>query len=76
MCLSSTGSYCLNLLDLPEEAYEMFTPTKEYGKLYMNYPHVGKEIMGIYQNYDVDIPADQIMPTSILKNDLFLNESR
>ena len=34
--------------------------------------------MGIYQNNDINIPAEQIMPTSVLKNDLFgwFNPSR
>ena len=43
-------------VDLPEEAYEMFTPTKEYGKLYMNYPHVGKHFMELFGDQDVNIP--------------------
>ena len=37
----------------------------------MNYPHVGKELMGIFKNHDIDIPGEQIMPTSVLKNDLY-----
>lgn len=51
--------------------YDLFDKNILQNHLYMNYPHVGKEIMGIYQNNDVDIPAEQIMPTSVLKNDLF-----
>ena len=38
--------------------------------LYMNYPHVGKHIMAIFNDGDIDITEEQIQPTSILKNDL------
>lgn len=54
---------------LLEEDYELFSPTRLTNHLYMNYPHVGKHIMELALDDDVDIPADHIVPTSILKND-------
>ena len=54
---------------LLDEDYELFSPTRLTNHLYMNYPHVGKHIMELALDDDVDIPADHIVPTSILKND-------
>jgi hypothetical protein len=34
--------------------------------LYMGYPHVGKHIMAIFNDGDINIPKDQIQPTHIL----------
>jgi len=42
---------------LKESDYDLFDKNILENYLYMNYPHVGKELMGIYQNRDVDIPA-------------------
>ena len=56
---------------LEESDYDLFDRNILKDHLYMNYPHVGKELMGIFQTNDLDIPAEQIMPTSVLKNDLF-----
>jgi hypothetical protein len=50
--------------------YDLFTPDMKQNWLYMNYPHVGKHIMAIFNDGDLAIPQDQIQPTSILKNDL------
>ena len=58
-------------IDLPEQAYEMFTPTKEYGKLYMNYPHVGKHFMELFGDQDVNIPQEQIQLTHKMCNTLY-----
>ena len=55
---------------LQDSDYELFTPDMRKNWLYMNYPHVGKHIMAIFNDGDIDIPQDQIQPTSILKNDL------
>tara|TARA_Y100000361_G_C11153340_1_gene342575 strand:+ start:1317 stop:2108 length:792 start_codon:yes stop_codon:yes gene_type:complete len=58
-------------IDLPEEAYEMFTPTKEYGKLYMNYPHVGKHFMELFGDLDTAIPDEQIQLTNKMCNTVY-----
>jgi len=55
---------------LLEEDYELFSPTRLTNHLYMNYPHVGKHIMELALDDDVDIPGHHIVPTSILKNDM------
>lgn len=51
--------------------YELFTTSRHYGYLYMNYPHVGKHIAEIAFDNDVDIPAHHIVPTSQIKNDFY-----
>ncbi len=56
---------------LEEPDYKLFTTSKKYGWLYMNYPHVGKHISELFFDNDLDIPAHQIVPTSILKNDFY-----
>ena len=58
-------------IDLPEDAYPLFTPSKEYGKLYMNYPHVGKHFMELFGDNDVNIPEDQIQLTHKMCNTLY-----
>ena len=58
-------------IDLPKQAYPMFTPTKEYGKLYMNYPHVGKHFLELFGDNDVNIPQDQIQLTHKMCNTLY-----
>ena len=55
---------------LQDTDYDLFTPDLKKNWLYMNYPHVGKHIMAIFNDGDIDIPEEQIQPTSILKNDL------
>ena len=55
---------------MQDSDYDLFTPDMKKNWLYMNYPHVGKHIMAIFNDGDIDIPQDQIQPTSILKNDL------
>lgn len=50
--------------------YNLFTPARLQNHLYMNYPHVGKHILELYGDNDVAVPADHIVPTSILKSDL------
>jgi hypothetical protein len=49
--------------------YDLFSPTRLTNHLYMNYPHVGKHIMELYNDQDWDIPAHHIVTTSVLKND-------
>jgi hypothetical protein len=55
---------------LEQEDYALFSPTRLPGHLYMNYPHVGKHILELFYDNDVDIPTNHIVPTSKLKNDL------
>ena len=53
---------------LLDEAYDDFTIRKDYGVLYMGYPHVGKHLVELFLDNDVDIPAEQIVPTNLLAN--------
>lgn len=57
--------------DLELADYDLFTTSRRYGYLYMNYPHVGKHISELFFDNDIDVPAHQIVPTSILKNDFY-----
>ena len=63
---------------LLEEAYDLFTLQKKYGVLYMGYPHVGKHLFEMFIDNDVDIPAEQIVPTNKLINYMicYLGEGR
>lgn len=54
---------------LQESDYDLFSPVRLRNHLYMNYPHVGKHILEIYYDQDIDIPKEHIIPTSLLKND-------
>lgn len=47
---------------LLDESYSMFEIPKQ-GKLYMNYPHVGKHFLELFLDQDVDCPAEQIILT-------------
>ena len=58
-------------VDLPEEAYTMFTPQKKFGTLYMNYPHVGKHFLELFGDRDIDIPAEQIQLTNKMCNTVY-----
>jgi hypothetical protein len=44
----------------------------------MNYPHVGKNILELVNDNDVEVPKEHIIPTSIIKADLLfhLDENR
>lgn len=57
---------------LQDEDYDLFTTQRVYGGLYMNYPHIGKHIAEMYFDQDTHIPADHVVPTSVLKNDFFM----
>jgi len=48
--------------DLPESAYEHFTPTKKYGMCYANYPHVGRHILEMFNARDTFAEDDHILP--------------
>ena len=58
---------------LHELDYDLFTPSRTENTVYMNYPHVGKNIMEIVGDEDVDVPIEHIIPTSILKPDLLFH---
>lgn len=72
--------FCSNLPSekLEQEDYDLFTISKEENTVYMNYPHVGKHILELVGDNDTDVPADHIVPTSILRPDLLfhLDEDR
>jgi hypothetical protein len=72
--------FCSNIQseDLREEDYDLFTPSKETNTVYMNYPHVGKNILELVNDNDVEVPKEHIIPTSIIKADLLfhLDENR
>ena len=53
---------------LVDEDYDLFDPNMRKNWLYMNYPHIGKHIMGIFNSGDINIPKEQIIPTSVLKS--------
>ena len=57
---------------LLDEAYDLFTIQKRYGVMYMGYPHVGKHLTELFIDNDVDIPAEQIIPTNLLANYMYL----
>ena len=63
---------------LLDDAYERFTIQKDYGVLYMGYPHVGKHLTELFLDNDIDIPEEQIVPTNLLANYLvcYLGEGR
>lgn len=52
------------------EDYKLFSPTRRTNHLYMNYPHVGKHLIELWSDNDVDVPAEHIVPTNLLKSDL------
>ena len=45
---------------LLDEAYDDFTIRKDYGVLYMGYPHVGKHLVELFLDNDVDIPQNKL----------------
>lgn len=58
-------------VDLPIESYNLFTPQKKFGELYMNYPHVGKHLFEVFLDNDIDVPGDQIQLTSKMCNGVY-----
>jgi len=58
---------------LHDSDYDLFTTSKTENTVYMNYPHVGKNIMEIVGDEDVEVPIDHIVPTSVLKPDLLFH---
>lgn len=53
---------------LEKEDYNLFTPIYMKNHLYMNYPHIGKHLLEIYYDKDLDVPEDHIKPHSLIKN--------
>lgn len=67
---ANTGSaknWVLHGLDagepLLDESYSMFE-LPQSGKLYMNYPHVGKHFLELFMDQDFDCPEEQIVLTN------------
>lgn len=56
---------------LEDEDYKLFTLSRKWGHLYMNYPHVGKHFAEMAGDNDVDIPKEHIQLTSIMRNNFF-----
>jgi len=48
--------------------FDLFTPIYMKNHLYMNYPHVGKHLLEIYYDKDLDVPENHIKPHSLIKN--------
>lgn len=70
--------FLFSTMNLPTESlhledYELFTPSKAENTVYMNYPHVGKHIMELVGDEDVDVPAEHIVPTNHIKADLLFH---
>jgi len=67
---------CANAHNDPEplepDDFDLFTTSRKFGGLYMNYPHVGKHVSELFFDNDVDIPQDHIVPTSVFKNDFYI----
>ena len=68
--LLSTSAGGSGAESLHDSDYDLFSPTRLNNHLYMNYPHVGKHIIELYYDNDIDVPANHIQPTHILKPDL------
>lgn len=72
--------FCTNIKSEPlqDEDYDLFTLGKLRNTVYMNYPHVGKNITEIVQDNDTEVPEHHILPTSVLTPDLLfhLDEDR
>lgn len=67
--------FCSNIQSEPlhDEDYDLFTLGKKENTVYMNYPHVGKHIMELFGDNDVDVPAEHIVPTSMIRPDLLFH---
>jgi len=59
-------------VSLPESALQDFTISREPGKLYMSYPHVGKSFYSVFLDNDLDITPEQIECTTLMRNTLFM----
>jgi len=59
-------------VSLPDSALQDFTISREPGKLYMSYPHVGKSFYSVFLDNDLEITPDQIECTTLMRNTLFL----
>jgi len=57
-------------IDIPTEALEMFTVRRRYGELYMHYPHVGKHLLEVFADNDVNVPEDHLICTNVMRNTL------
>lgn len=67
--------FCSNTISekLELEDYDLFTISKKENTVYMNYPHVGKNIPEIVHDNDIEVPKEHIVPTSILRPDLLFH---
>ena len=55
-------------VDFEPEWYELFTPFKRKGEMYMHYPHVGKHFVELYLDQDHDVLPEQIVLTHKVAN--------
>lgn len=65
--LEPTNDY----IGLLEEDFDQFTLTRQYGYLYIGYPHVGKHFAEIVFSNDVDIKEEQYHPQEICRTNFF-----
>lgn len=49
-------------IDIPESAYELFSPHVCFGELSLHYTHVGKNAFELFTTRDFECPADQFVP--------------
>ena len=57
-------------IDISLQALEMFTVRRKYGELYMHYPHVGKHLLEVFVDNDVNVPDDHLICTNKMRNTL------
>ena len=60
---------CYDLgVDMEYSWYDLFTPFKRKGEMYMHYPHIGKHFMELVLDKDYDVPEEQIVLTNKCAN--------
>jgi len=55
-------------VDMQRSWYELFTPYKKKGEMFMHYPHVGKHFLELFFDKDYNVPAEQIVLTKKVVN--------
>jgi hypothetical protein len=54
---------------LEENDYQYFTPNRNFGDLFLHYPHVGRHPLEIAVANDTDCPSDQIICQNMISGD-------
>jgi hypothetical protein len=66
LCPEHPGGFAEVILPMEDEDFHHFSTEHPFGALTMGYSHIGRHPIELYYSQDTNVPAEQIIPQSVL----------